>query len=212
MLMNEKKISVVIVDDHPIVIEGLHSLLGKNKHLEVLACFTNGTGMLEFMQNNPVDVVLLDISLPDMSGVDICAFIKENYPHTRVLIISNHSERSLIMQMIQNGASGYLLKNSTAEELLSSIRGAIDGNLVITPEVRVILDQGISADKPQPRLTRREREVLKMVADGMTTTCIAEELFISPLTVETHRRNLMQKFQVNNAVALIKQAMDLGVI
>ncbi len=210
--MNKEAISIVIVDDHPIVIEGLRALLEKNEQLKVLACFTNGTDLLHFLNLQSVDIVLLDISLPDISGVDLCLTIKKKYTKTHVLVISNHNERSLIMQMIQNGASGYLLKNSTSDELLKSIRDAIEGSLIITPEVKKILDQGSTKGAIQPRVTKREREVLKMVADGMTTAEIAERLFISPLTVETHRRNLMQKFEVNNSVTMIKLAMDLGII
>lgn len=210
--MNKDKISVVIVDDHPIVIEGLRSLLEKSNMLHVPACFTHGRDLLDFLENNPVDIILLDISLPDISGVELCQLIKKSYPQTSILAISNHSERSLIMQMIQNGASGYLLKNSTSEEVLRSIFNVLDGNLILTQSVKSILDKGRYSGAGEPRLTKREKEVLRMVAEGLTTTAIAEKLFISPLTVETHRRNMMQKFNVNNTVSMLKLAMDMGLI
>lgn len=212
MLMNRSLISVILVDDHPVVMEGLRSLLEKNKSLEILGCFTTGRDTLDFLSRRAADVVLLDISLPDMSGTDLCRQIKADEPRTCVLAISNHSERSIITQMLQNGASGYLLKNSSSEELTQSILSAIEGNLALTDEVKTILARGETSYKALPRLTRREKEVLRMVAEGMTTAAIAEKLFISPLTVETHRRNLMQKFEVNNSAALIKIAVEQKMI
>jgi DNA-binding NarL/FixJ family response regulator len=206
--MNKARISVILIDDHPVVMEGLRSLLDKNQSLEIIGCFTSGKETLEFLTRRSVDIVLLDISLPDMSGTDLCLKIKANDPRTCVLAISNHSERSIITQMLQNGASGYLLKNSSSEELTRSIMGAIEGNLSLTDEVKSILARGESSYRMLPKLTRREKEVLRMVAEGMTTAAIAEKLFISPLTVETHRRNLMQKFEVNNTAALIKMAVE----
>ena len=206
--MNKARISVILIDDHPVVMEGLRSLLDKNQGLEIIGCFTSGKETLEFLTRRSVDIVLLDISLPDMSGTDLCLKIKANDPRTCVLAISNHSERSIITQMLQNGASGYLLKNSSSEELTRSIMGAIEGNLSLTDEVKSILARGESSYRMLPKLTRREKEVLRMVAEGMTTAAIAEKLFISPLTVETHRRNLMQKFEVNNTAALIKMAVE----
>lgn len=212
MHMNKTPISIILVDDHPVVMEGLRSLLEKNNSLEILGCFTTGKDTLDFLSHQPVDVVLLDISLPDISGIDLCLKIKVAKPRTCILAISNHNERSLITQMLQNGASGYLLKNSSSEELTQSILSAIEGNLALTDEVKNILAQGETSYRTLPRLTRREKEVLKMVADGMTTAVIAEKLFISPLTVETHRRNLMQKFDVNNSASLIKLAVEQNVI
>lgn len=208
MPMNNMLISVILVDDHPVVMEGLRSLLEKNASIEIVGCFTTGRDTLDFLARRPADVVLLDVSLPDVSGIDLCLQIKARAPHTCVLAISNHSERSIIIQMLQNGASGYLLKNSSSEELTQSILSSIEGNLALTDEVKTILAQGETSYKTLPRLTRREKEVLRMVAEGMTTAVIAEKLFISPLTVETHRRNLMQKFEVNNTAALIKTAVE----
>ena len=206
--MNKNTISIIIVDDHPVVTEGLRALLQKKDNLEIAGCFTTGKETLDFLSSRTADVVLLDISLPDMNGADLCLKIKTVYPSTCVLAISNHSERSIITQMLQNGASGYLLKNASSEELIHSIIHAINGHPALSREVQSILAQNDAPIRQIPRLTRREKEVLKLVAEGMTTGDIAEKLFISPLTVETHRRNLMQKFEVNNTAALIKTAME----
>lgn len=212
MLMNKELISVVLVDDHPVVMEGLRALLEKNISLRILAGFTTGKETLDFLQKQEVDVVLLDISLPDMSGMDLCLKIKRMFPRICILAISNHDERSMISGMIQNGVSGYLLKNSSSEEISHSIQQAIEGHLVLSEEVQHILAKGEISKSCRPKLTRREKEVLKLVAEGMTNTQIAEKLFISPLTVETHRRNLNKKFDVSNTAALIKLAMEQKLI
>lgn len=201
-----------MVDDHPVVLEGLRALLMDNESLQILDGFTTGNAVLEFMDKQEVDVVLLDISLPDINGTSLCQTMKEKFPETRVLAISNHDERSIVTAMLQNGASGYLLKNASAEELAQCIQSAIEGNLAFSEEVQKILAKGTSGHKPLPKLTRREKEVLKWVAEGMTTSAIAEKLYISPLTVETHRRNVMQKLEVNNTASLIKKAMEFEII
>jgi DNA-binding NarL/FixJ family response regulator len=206
--MQANNISIIIVDDHPVVTEGLRALLEKKSNLDIIGCFTTAAETLQFLADRKADVVLLDISLPDANGADVCLRIKTLYPSTCILAISNHNERSIIAQMLQNGASGYLLKNSSAEELTRSILSAIEGNLALSQEVQLILAQSDPSFRQAPRLTRREKEVLKWVAEGLTTGTIAEKLFISPLTVETHRRNLMQKFEVNNTAALVKIAME----
>lgn len=208
----EKYISLIIVDDHPVVAEGLSSLLKDKEQLEVIGCFTSGAETRAFLKDNVVDVVLLDISLPDVHGAELCLEIKEKYPEICILAISNHNERSIITQMLQNGASGYILKNSSVMEIVRSIKDGINGKLSLSSEVQSILAKSGEPVQKIPRLTRREKEVLKLVAEGMTTVIIAEKLFISPLTVETHRRNLMQKFDVRNTAALIKSAIEQDLI
>lgn len=211
-MQTNNTIKIIIVDDHPVVTEGLRYLLQKKNNLDIIGCFTTGRETLAFLKENTADVVLLDVSLPDMNGDILCLEIKNHYPSTCILVVSNHSERSIIIQMLQNGASGYLLKNSSSDELTRSILSAIEGDLALTDEVKSIIAKGELSFKSLPRLTRREQEVLKLVAGGMTTSEIAEKLFISPLTVETHRRNLMQKFEVNNSAALVKIAMEQKMI
>lgn len=202
------ELKLLIVDDHPVVLEGLKSLLTKLDGLVILGSFTTGKETLEFLKNHSVDLVLLDIGLPDIQGTELCLKIKKMAPETQVLAISNYSERSMVMQMLQNGASGYLLKNSSVEELSKAIQKASLGEIVFGEAVKKIMARGKGREKGIPRLTKREKQILKQVALGHTTAVIAEKLFISPLTVETHRRNLMQKFGVHNAAALIKLASD----
>ena len=202
-----KMISVAIVDDHHIVIEGLKTLLKDEENIRVVDSFITAASFVSFIQKNAVDVVLLDISLPDESGIELCKKIKLISPETRILALSNLSERSIILRMIQNGANGYLLKNVSSRELTSSIYKLMNGEIVFSEQIKQIITNPVQDEfKEIPRLTRRELEILKLIAKGQTTQEIADQLFVSPLTIETHRRNLMAKFQVKNAAELIMAA------
>ncbi len=207
------KINIAVVDDHPIVIQGLKMMLESEKYFQICGTFTDGAGIRSFLQTNEADIVLLDITLPDSNGIELCAEIKRTAPKTSVIMLSNRSERSIIMQCIQNGASGYLLKNATIDELHSCIRGALSGNIVFCNEVREIISKPSQFELAGiPRLTNREKEILKLLAEGKTSNTIAEELFLSPLTVDTHRKNIIQKFQVKNVAELITVAIQNNMI
>ena len=211
--MQHKPISVLIVDDHPMVIEGLKMLLNDNQTIEVQTHFTNGQDTLDFLEKEIVDVILLDVNLPDINGVEMVKFILDKRATIKILGLSTYSEPSIINQMIKNGVKGYLLKNATSDELATAISQVYKGNFYFGTEVQKILADSVSQDsKDLPKLTRRETHILRLIADGKTTNIIAEELFISPLTVETHRRNLMQKLEVSNAASLIKIAIEQKLI
>jgi len=201
------KLLTVIVDDHPIVIEGLKTLLKNEDNLEIVGGFSNGTQLLAYLESNAVDLVLLDVTLPDIGGMELCQIIKAKFSATTILILSNHTERSIIMQTIQNGASGYLLKNSSLEELRQCIASAVKGNICYSKEVVEIISRPTKNQlRNTPQLTRREKQILSLLAEGKTSQNIAQELFLSPLTVDTHRRNLIQKFEVKNVAELIAAA------
>ncbi|MDQ0780613.1 response regulator [Chryseobacterium sp. W4I1] len=204
--MENKKINIIIVDDHPIVIEGLKMMLSSQLGFTVSQSFTSGSEIIDFIKSHQVDIILLDITLPDANGIELCREIKKISPATSVIMFSNRSERSIIMQSIQNGASGYLLKNTSIDELVVCIQGAYSGNIVFCNETGKILSKPSQNDLPVPRLTKREKQILQMLAEGKTSIMIADELFLSPLTVDTHRKNLLQKFQAKNSIELIKLA------
>lgn len=201
------KITIAIVDDHPIVIEGLKALLKAEDYISTVS-FTTGAGIISFLENNEADIVLLDIMLPDANGIELCRDIKKIAPQTNVLALSNQAERSIILQVLQNGAVGYLLKNAGAEEMLQCIHEALNGNITFSAEVKEIMAKPSQRElQSMPLLTKREKQILRMIADGETTQQIAGTLFLSPFTVETHRRNLLQKLQVKNVAELIKTAV-----
>lgn len=209
----EQHIRILIVDDHPVVLEGMKALLQDNDMVEVKACCSNGQDALAFLLENRVDVILLDINLPDISGIDLCKLIKQQYADIHIVAISNYNERSMITKMLQNGATGYVLKNASAEEIIDAIRAVVKKTVYFSPEVQKSLFEAALDDPLDlPKLTRREQEVLRCIAEGKTTAEIGDTLFISPHTVETHRRNLMQKFQVSNAAALIRVASQYQLI
>lgn len=210
--MENEKINIIIVDDHPIVIEGLRMMLKSQPFFNVAGSFTTGGETLDFIRSQTVDIILLDITLPDGNGTELCREIKKISPNTSVIMFSNRSERSIIMQSIQNGASGYLLKNTSIDELVICIRGALSGDIVFCNETKQIISRLSQNDLPVPRLTKREKQILQMVAQGKTSNMIAEELFLSPLTVDTHRKNLLQKFHAKNSTELISRAIQQRMI
>ena len=211
--MQPKPIDILIVDDHPMVIEGLKTLLSDDNRVSVKTHFTNGQDTLDFLEQDTVNVILLDVNLPDINGVEMVDKILNIRGNVGILGLSTYSEPSIINQMIKNGVKGYLLKNATADELVAAISQVHQGNFYFGSEIQKILADSVSQEsKDLPKLTRREKHILTLIADGKTTNTIAEELFISPLTVETHRRNLMQKLEVSNAASLIKIAVEKKLI
>lgn len=202
-------IKIIIVDDHPIVTEGVKALLKNHPDLTVLQTFDHGLPSLPYLEVNEVDVVLLDISLPDTNGMELCLKIKSINSKICVIVLSNHAERSLILSMLQNGASGYILKTSPVDEIKQCITDALNGGLAFTKAVQqIILKPTVGELKKQPKITKREKQILQLIADGKTTSNIAETLFLSPATVETHRHNMMQKFGVKNAIELLKAVQE----
>lgn len=209
--MLQPKPVLAIVDDHPIVIEGLIKLLSKKEEFELAGSFTNGNDFMTFFRNTPVNIVLLDIILPDSNGMDLCKQLKEISPDTIVLALSNHEERSAIMKMMENGANGYLLKNASVEELMDCINQALNGHIAFSNAVKeIVLRPQITDTSIHAKLTVREKEILKLIASGLTTPNIAERLFLSKFTVENHRKNILQKLKAKNVAELITTATRLN--
>ncbi|MBS1750045.1 MAG: response regulator transcription factor [Bacteroidetes bacterium] len=213
MLRKKNKTTIVLVEDHSIFIEGLNSVLQKIEGIEVLANFDNGKDVLDYLQQNTADIVFLDISLPgEMSGIEICRAIHRIRRQTKVVALSNHTEKNIINDMLANGANGYLLKNASMYDLENAIEQVLQGQCVMSDAVREILFTASGAPRNIPRLTNREKEVLQWIGEGLTSQQIAKQLFISVQTVESHRYNLLQKFDVPNAVTLVKKAIGMGMI
>ena len=210
MKMERKPIKVIVVDDHPIVQQGLEYILQDADRIQLIGKFSNADSMQNYLQNNGVDVVLLDINLPDSNGIDVCATIKELYQDTVVIAISNINEYSIIQRMLNAGASGYFLKNASADEVISGIHLAVEGEVAFSNGIENVLRSHRTGDLPI--ITRREKEVLSLLASGLSSVEIGEKIFISALTVESHRRNLLQKFKSSNVAALIHKATEMKYI
>jgi DNA-binding NarL/FixJ family response regulator len=203
--MFKKKINLAVIDDHPIVIEGLKSLFSAYDESYNVISFSEGEKCISYLKNeiDTINVVLLDVVLQDYSGVDLCKEIKIINPNIKVIGLTNQAEQSTILQMLQNGASGFLLKSESAEAILNSIDEAMDGNIVLSNEVKKILAYPSHDQRAIPSLTKREKQLLELLAQGKTTAVIAEELFLSRFTVDTYRKNLLQKFEVKNTSELL---------
>lgn len=200
---------IFIVDDHPMVVAGLKSLLSQLKNAEVAGAVSNAFDAILFLKKNKVDIILLDINLPDISGIDLCKKINKEFPEIRILGISTFSERSYISRMIENGASGYLIKSASVEEIAEAIETVLKGNLYLSVSMEHLLRPlCVTQLDKLPALTKREKEILSNIADGLTNNQIAEKLFISPLTVDSHRKNLLTKLNVNNTASLIRLAVE----
>jgi DNA-binding NarL/FixJ family response regulator len=206
-------ISVFIVDDHPVVIEGIHSLLQNEQHIEWVGHAMNAPSCLGFFVNNTANVVLMDISMPGMDGMELCAIMKMKYPGVMILGLSSFNQGLYIKKMVENGASGYILKNASKDELLKAIFAVHDGNIYFSGEVGDALQEyQKSAGKQLPLLTVREKEILELIAEGYTNPQIAGQLFLSPFTVDSHRKNLLAKLDVKNTASLIKLAVEKKLI
>ena len=202
-------IRVFIVDDHPVVIEGIHSLLKNEKDIAWVGQAMNAQSCIGFFVNNTADVVLMDISMPGMDGIELCAVMKEKYPGIFILGLSTFNQGVYIKKMMENGASGYILKNSSKEELIKAIHAVCGGEIFFGGEVgQALAEYQKSSRSELPLLTSREKEVLGLIAEGYTNPQIAEKIFLSQFTVDSHRKNLLAKLNVKNTASLIKFAVE----
>lgn len=200
-------IRVFIVDDHPLVQEGIRALLGNESTVELCGYAMNAQSCLGYFVKNTADVILMDINLPDMSGIELCKEIKEKYPGIMVLGLSTFSQGTYVTRMMEHGASGYVLKNADREELLDAIETVNKGNIYLSFEAGQALRKEQSIQR-LPMITRREKEILTLIAEGYTNPEIAEKLFISSSTVDSHRKNLLAKLGVKNTASLIRLAVQ----
>ncbi|MBK8610119.1 MAG: response regulator transcription factor [Chitinophagaceae bacterium] len=201
-------IKVFIVDDHQLVIEGIISFLQKEKNMQVAGYATTAMACLDYFKTNTADVILMDINLPDMNGMDLCKLIKTNYTGISVIALSTNSQGSYITQIIENGASGYLLKNADKEEIIEAILSVENGKTYFSFEAGRIYKATTEKKSGLPVLSKREKEILKLIAEGFTNSEISKKLFISIDTVDTHRKNLYTKLNVKNTALLIRQAIE----
>jgi len=202
-------IKVFIVDDHYMLIEGIHSLLQNEKSIQWLGHATTAANCIAFLQKQSPDVLLMDINLPDKSGIELCAEVRQKYPGVNIIAVSTINQQSFIEKMLQNGALGYVLKNATQQELVEAITAVAKGKTYLSHEASLTLRTPSNSGVV---LTRREKEVLELIAEGMTNNQIAQKLFISITTVDTHRKNLLAKLEVKNTASLIGRAAKKGLI
>ncbi len=216
-------ITVLIVDDHKIIRDGIKSLLEDAQNIAIVGEASNGLEAIEFFKKQPADVVIMDIRMPEMGGIETTKFLTENYPNVKILALTMHDEEAFISKMLHAGASGYLLKNVGKEEFVTAIHKIYKGENYFSLDVATKMMTKFMSSKPTDnndevvededlQLTKREIEVIKLIAEGLTSQDIADKLFISPRTVDTHRRNLLQKLNVKNTAELIKFAIKHNIV
>jgi DNA-binding NarL/FixJ family response regulator len=200
---------IFIVDDHPMVVEGIRSMLLQLPEIEVVGHAMNAASCMGYFVNNSADVVLLDINLPDQSGMDVCKALLKEKPGVKIIALTNFDQLTYLQNMKEAGAKGYLLKNSSIDVIAKAI------NSVMTKKEywlgRDDVRESIQAHN-QMLLTRREVQVLKLITEGLTNQEIAEQLFVSASTVDSHRKNLISKLQVKNTAALVRTALENKII
>lgn len=201
---------VFVVDDHYMVIEGIRSLLQAEPSLQWVGHASSADSCLAYLKQQQPDVILMDINLPDRSGIELCLEVKKLYPSVFIIGLSTFNQQSFIQKMIDNGASGYVLKNATQAEIMAAIATVMKGKTYLSDEASLSLRK--APETGTPVLTRREKEVLELIAEGLTNNEIAQKLFISVTTVDTHRKNLLAKFEVRNTAALIRSATQWQII
>ncbi len=212
-------IKLLVVDDHTIVREGISALLELSPETAVLGEAANGKEALEQVEKLKPDVVLMDIVMPVMDGLEATRCICRDYPAAKVLVLTQYDDREHVFQIIEAGASGFIDKSTVSTELVKGIRAVFRGNSFLSPQVaRYLIDDfrhEYPARKnrdPYLQLTGREREILKLLAEGFTTREIAKQLVLSPKTVEGHKTRLMAKLELRNRVELVKYAMRKGIV
>ena len=203
-----RPLRVFVVDDHPMVVEGMLSMLSQQPSIEVAGHAMSAASCMGYFLHHTADVVLMDINLPDKSGIDLCKELKQKRPDVYILGISNFNQGSYVRQMIEKGASGYVLKTVSKEELLLAIETVSKGKVYMSHEAFKAMSKESERQQALPILTKREKEVLQLIAEGHTNPQIADKLFVSPSTVDSHRKNLLSKLEVNNTAALIKFAYE----
>jgi DNA-binding NarL/FixJ family response regulator len=210
-------IRIILADDHILVREGFKSLLSKKKDFEVVGEAENGTALINLIENLNADVLLVDISMPQLNGIEAISQMKKINPNLKFIMLTMHEEAEYILKSIQAGANGYLLKNVEPDELENAIRTVAAGGKYFNSTISGIMIENLSRvgeteKEDLTELTSREKEILQYVADGLSTKLIADKLSISPRTVETHRVHIMKKLQVNNGAEMVKRGLEQKII
>ena len=209
-------IRVAVLDDHNMVLRGIETMLEDSDDIKIIDSYSRGLQLLENISSNVPNVLLLDINLPDSNGIDLCKELTKKHPEVAIIALSNYSETGFIKNMLRNGAKGYLLKNTDKQELITAITTVYKGSNYLPRGIQDILLNDSIGNPSQttfiPKLTRREKEVLDLIAKEHINQEIADILFISTKTVESHRNNLIQKMGVRNTAGLIRVAIEKGLL
>jgi DNA-binding NarL/FixJ family response regulator len=208
------KIKLLIADDHTILRDGIVSLLQSEESFTIAGTAANGYEVLELISKKEIDVCLLDINMPGLDGMETAKLIREKKPAIKIIMLTTYNDPEIISELVHIGVSGYLLKNSDKQELIEAVNKVMKGRHYFSEEVENIILKGLTDKKSTQviTLTKREQEVIRLLAKEYTNDKIADELHISYRTVETHRKNIMQKTKSHNLAGLLKYAYGKGII
>lgn len=206
-------IKVAITDDHPLLLEGLKNILGNSETIDVVDCFKDVSEMNAGLEKQSIDILLLDINLVDVNSIELIKPLRKKYKNLQIIMLSVHNEFPVINSTLTEGALGYIQKNASITEILEGITTVYQGKQFLCSQTKSILEKKSPNELNQvPKLTRREKEILAEAAKGLTTNQMAQKLFISPHTVESHRKNVIEKFKTSNLSSAIKLAIEYGLI
>lgn len=207
--------NVLIADDHKMFVDGIESILEAEPRINIVGRCYDGVSVIDFVDKHNVEIILLDVNLPGMSGIEVCKEVLSKKPDTKILAISMFNEESFVSEILNNGAKGYILKNTGREELLKAISTVHKGESYFSKDVTETIMKGLmnrrkaaKQSKVLPKISRREKEVLKLIIEEFTTQEIAKQLFISLKTVESHRSNLLAKLNARNTAGLVRIALE----
>jgi two-component system nitrate/nitrite response regulator NarL len=203
---------IFIVDDHQMVIDGINLMLEGRPEFSVVGESTQPLLVLQLLENTAVDILITDVGMPEMSGVELSRLIKNKFPHIKILALSMFGDSQIIAEMIDAGIAGYILKNAGKKELIEALTKIADGQNYFGQEITLQLMKSFKRNQEELKLTDREIEIIRMIEKDMTTRDIAETLFISERTVETHRKNILHKTNTQTVVGLLKYAYERKII
>jgi DNA-binding NarL/FixJ family response regulator len=221
-----KRTRVLVADDHSVVRSGIRTLLQSSQEFVIVAEAENGREALELAEEHKPDIVLMDISMPEMNGIEATSLLKQRNPEIKVVILTIHADEEYVFQILRAGASGYLLKSAGKKEIFAAIKSAMSGERFFSPGISDLIIEGFvhraqvqspqaaiaAPASPTSQLTKREEEVLTLIAQGYTNRKIADALFLSVRTINTHRTNLMKKLDIHDTARLVRYAIETGLV
>lgn len=214
--MEKTTFKILLVDDHQMFIDGMKSILHKQNIFQVVAEAQDGYEALNILTNQEIDILITDISMPKMSGIELTKIVKQKYPDIKVIIVSMHNDRAVVSEILMAEAEGYILKNTGKKELLDALTKVADNGTFYSNEVLKVMMQTVKTERRQieeiKQLTEREIEILKLIVEEFSSDQIAEKLFISKRTVDTHRTNILNKTNSKTLVGLIKYAVKNEIV
>jgi len=219
MEQSQEHYRILLADDHVLIRHGIRIILSSNENVRIVGEVSNGDELLDRLGNTAVDLLILDISMPKVSGIELTEILKQSYPHLKILVLTMHKNIRFLRRAIAAGADGYLVKSDTEQEIISAIDKIRQGNTYISPclepdfaEEMLNSYRNPASSRAFKGLTKREKQVLGLVVGGMTSKQIAIELSLSPRTVDHHRASLLKKFDMNNSVDLVNFAIKNGYV